>query len=64
MEMGSNACDTKRQTVRGSGLFYVPIGLQVADDEGCKRDVVHIMNEGYGAWGVLKIVLSNRGLEI
>ena len=24
MEMGSNVCDSKRQTIRGSGLFQVP----------------------------------------
>ena len=30
----------------------------------CFRDVVHRMNEGYRAWGALKSVLSNRGLEI
>ena len=29
-----------------------------------ERDVVHRMNEGYRAWGVLKSVLSNRGLWI
>ena len=31
---------------------------------GRKWDVVHRMNEGYRAWGVLKSVLSNRGLGI
>ena len=36
------------------------LGLQVAANEGCKRDVVHRMNEGYRAWGVLKSLLSNR----
>ena len=30
----------------------------------CERDVVHRMNEGHRAWGVLKSVLSNRGLGI
>ena len=40
------------------------LGLQVAADGGCKRDVVHRMNEGYRAWGALKSVLSNRGLGI
>ena len=25
-------------------------------DEGCERDVVHRMNEGYRAWGALKKV--------
>ena len=36
----------------------------MAADGGCERDVVHRMNEGYRAWGVLKSVLSNRGLGI
>ena len=40
------------------------LGLQVAADGGCERDVVHRMNEGYRAWGALKSVLSNRGLGI
>ena len=34
----------------------------MAADGGCDRDVVHIMNQGYRAWGALKNVLSNRGL--
>ena len=33
-------------------------GSQVAADGGCERDVVHRMNEGYRALGVLKSVLS------
>ena len=33
---------------------------QVAADGGYQRDVVHRMNEGYRAWGVLKSVLSSR----
>ena len=33
-------------------------------DGGCERDVVHRMNEGYRAWGVLKSILRNRGLGI
>ena len=37
------------------------LGLQVAADGGCERDVVHRMNEGYRAWGALKSDLSNRG---
>ena len=37
---------------------------QVAADGGCERDVEHRMNEGYRAWGVLKSVLSNRGLGV
>ena len=43
------------------------LGLPVVANGGCKRDVVHRMNEGYrtlGAWGALKSVLSNRGLGI
>ena len=40
------------------------LGSQVADDGGCERDMVHRMNEGYRAWGVLKNVMSNRGLGI
>ena len=40
------------------------LGLQVAADGRCDRDVVHRMNEGYRAWGELKIVRSNRGIGI
>ena len=40
------------------------LGLQVAADIGCERDVVHRMNEGYRAWGALKSVLSSRELGI
>ena len=29
------------------------LGWQVAADEGCDRDGVHRMNEGYRAWGAL-----------
>ena len=36
----------------------------MAADEGCERDVVQRMNEGYREWGWLKSVLSNRGLGI
>ena len=43
---------------------YKYLGSQVAADEGCERDVVHRMNEGYRAWEALKSVLSNRGLGI
>ena len=39
------------------------LGSQVAADGGCERDVVHRMNKGYKAWGVLKSVLSNRELR-
>ena len=31
---------------------------------GCKRDVVHIINEGYRAWRALKSAQNNRGLGI
>ena len=40
------------------------LGSQVAADGGCASDVVHRMNDGYRAWGVLKSVLSKRRLEI
>ena len=36
----------------------------MAADGGCERDVVHIMNEWYRAWGAPKSVLSNRILGI
>ena len=36
----------------------------MAADEVYARDVVHIINEGYRAWGALKSVLSSRGLRI
>ena len=44
--------------------FIKYLGLQVAADGGCERYVVRRMNQGYRAWGVLKSVLSNRGLGI
>ena len=40
------------------------VGLQVAADLGCERNVVHRMNERYIAWEVQKSLLSNRGLGI
>ena len=43
------------------------MGSQVAAYGGCERgerDAVHLMNEGYRAWGALKSVLTNRGLGI
>ena len=40
------------------------LGSHVAADGGYERDVVHRMNEGYRACGVLKCVPSNRGLGI
>ena len=40
------------------------MGLQAAANGGCERDMVHKMNEGYRARGVLKSVLSNSGLGI
>ena len=47
-----------------AGLSFKYLGSQAAADGGCKRDVVHRMNEGYRTWGALKSVLSNRGLGI
>ena len=44
--------------------YFKYLGLQVAADGGCERDVVCRMNEEYRAWGPLKSVLSNRGLRI
>ena len=43
---GSNACDTKRRIVRGSGLFTY-LESQVAADGGCERDVVHRMSSPF-----------------
>ena len=40
------------------------LGSQVAGDGGCERDVVHIIYQGYRAWGALKSALSNRELGI
>ena len=40
------------------------LGSQVAADGGCESDVVHRMNEGYRAWGVLKSFLSNCCVRI
>ena len=40
------------------------MGSQVAADDGCERDVIHRMNEGYRALRALKSVLSNRGMGI
>ena len=39
--------------------YFNYLGLQVAADGGCERDVVHTMNEGYSTWIALKSVLSN-----
>ena len=36
------------------------LGSQVAADVRCEKDVVHLMNEVYRAWGALKRVLSNN----
>ena len=60
---GSNASDTKRRTIRGSGLLKY-LASQVPADEGCERDALLRMNEGYSAWGAPKSVLSNTGLGI
>ena len=38
------------------------LDAQVAADGGCKRDVVHRMNEGFKAWRAMKSVLCNRRL--
>ena len=43
---------------------FTYLGSHVVADGGCKKDVVHRMNEGYRAWGALKSFLSNRGLGI
>ena len=59
----SNACDTKWRPLEEVGCF-ICLGSQVVADRGCERDVVYRMNEGYRAWGVMKSVLSNRGLGI
>ena len=40
------------------------LGSQVAADGGCEMDVVHLINEGYRAWGELKRVVNNIGLLI
>ena len=40
------------------------LGSQEAVDGGCERDMVHRINEWYRGWGMLKSVLSNRGLRI
>ena len=40
------------------------LGSQVAANGRCERNVVHRMNEGDRAWGVLKSLQSNRGLGI
>ena len=40
------------------------LGSQVAAEGACAMDVVHRMNKGNRAWGVLKSVLSNRGLGV
>ena len=38
------------------------VGLQVAADGECEMNVLHMMNNGFKALGVLKSVLSGRGL--
>ena len=43
--------------------YFNYLGSQVATDGRCEREV-HRTNEGYRALGVLKSVLSNRGLWI
>ena len=44
--------------------YFKYLGSQVPADEGCERNVVHRMNEGYRSWGTLRSVLSNRELGI
>ena len=44
--------------------YFKDLLSQGAAGGGCERDVVHRMNEVYGAWAALKSVLSNRGLGI
>ena len=40
--------------------WFKYLGLQVAADGGCERDVVHRINDGYREWGALKRGKSNR----
>ena len=58
-----NACDTKGKLLEEVDSFKY-LESQVAADGGCERDVVPRIIEGYRVWGVLKSVLSNRGLGI
>ena len=44
---GSNACDTKRVD------YFKYLGAQVVAHGGCESDVLHKINPGYRAWGVL-----------
>ena len=53
----SNVCDAKKRT-----RLY--LGLQVAADGRCERDMVHKINEDYRAWGALKSVVSIRRLVV
>ena len=39
-------------------------GSQMSAGGVCERDAVHMMIEGYRAWGAPKSLLSNRGLRI
>ena len=63
-------CKYGRMHVRPNGEPFEEVDCfnylwsQVAVDGGCEMDMVHRMNEGYKAWGVLKSVLSRRGLRI
>ena len=43
---------------------FTYVWLQWVANGGRERGVVHRMNEGFRPWGVLKSVLSNRGLGI
>ena len=59
----SNACDTNCESLEEVDCFKYLLSQAVADG-GCETDVVHRMNEGYGVWGALKIVLTNRELRV
>ena len=62
-KFGSNAWRLNGEQLEEVDRFKY-LGSQVAADGGRERDVVHRMNEGYRAWGALKSVRKNGGLEI
>ena len=41
--------------------YFKYLGAQVAAHGGCESDVLHKINQGYRAWGVLKSVLIYGG---
>ena len=43
-KLGSNACDTKRRTVRGSWLLEEEPGVASGRGWSCERDVIQRMN--------------------